>query len=87
MSEFRTKLGLDGGGYYYYGICTAGGMFSAGATHLAVTPLDVLKVNMQVKYPFHNFFIFLFYLSFLPFCNPYYKLENILYCITIKLFY
>ncbi|KAL3731018.1 hypothetical protein ACJRO7_027963 [Eucalyptus globulus] len=33
----------------YYGICTAGGMLSAGATHLAVTPLDVLKVNMQVN--------------------------------------
>lgn len=32
----------------YYGLCTAGGMLSAGATHLAITPLDVLKVNMQV---------------------------------------
>ena len=32
----------------YYGICAAGGMLSAGTTHLAVTPLDVLKVNMQV---------------------------------------
>ncbi|OIT38526.1 PREDICTED: mitochondrial phosphate carrier protein 1, mitochondrial-like [Nicotiana attenuata] len=32
----------------YYGLCTAGGMLSAGVTHLAVTPLDVLKVNMQV---------------------------------------
>ncbi|KAJ0693036.1 putative mitochondrial phosphate carrier protein Pic2/Mir1 [Helianthus annuus] len=49
MSDFRTKLGVDGGGFYYYGICAAGGMFSAGATHLAVTPLDVLKVNMQVN--------------------------------------
>ncbi|KAL7608231.1 mitochondrial phosphate carrier protein 1, mitochondrial [Lactuca sativa] len=49
MTDFRTKLGVEGGGYYYYGICTAGGMFSAGATHLAVTPLDVLKVNMQVN--------------------------------------
>ncbi|XP_057965853.1 mitochondrial phosphate carrier protein 1, mitochondrial isoform X3 [Malania oleifera] len=36
-------------GYYYYGICTAGGMLSAGTTHLAITPLDVLKVNMQVN--------------------------------------
>lgn len=26
-----------------------GGMFSAGTTHLAITPLDVLKVNMQVN--------------------------------------
>ncbi|KAI3704468.1 hypothetical protein L1987_74688 [Smallanthus sonchifolius] len=33
----------------YYGICAVGGMLSAGATHLAVTPLDVLKVNMQVN--------------------------------------
>ncbi|KAK3005298.1 hypothetical protein RJ639_016908 [Escallonia herrerae] len=33
----------------YYGICTAGGMLSAGTTHLAITPLDVLKVNMQVN--------------------------------------
>ncbi|XP_071707756.1 mitochondrial phosphate carrier protein 1, mitochondrial-like [Rutidosis leptorrhynchoides] len=33
----------------YYGICTLGGMLSAGATHLAITPLDVLKVNMQVN--------------------------------------
>ncbi|KAG5624677.1 hypothetical protein H5410_009895 [Solanum commersonii] len=32
----------------YYGLCTAGGMLSAGITHLAITPLDVLKVNMQV---------------------------------------
>ncbi|GMH13480.1 hypothetical protein Nepgr_015321 [Nepenthes gracilis] len=33
----------------YYGICTVGGMLSAGATHLALTPLDVLKVNTQVN--------------------------------------
>lgn len=33
----------------YYGLCAAGGMLSAGATHLAITPLDVLKVNMQVN--------------------------------------
>ncbi|KAG9145026.1 hypothetical protein Leryth_025130 [Lithospermum erythrorhizon] len=32
----------------YYGLCTIGGMLSAGTTHLAITPLDVLKVNMQV---------------------------------------
>ncbi|CAI9104833.1 OLC1v1003600C1 [Oldenlandia corymbosa var. corymbosa] len=35
--------------YKYYGLCGAGGMLSAGTTHLAVTPLDVLKVNMQVN--------------------------------------
>lgn len=33
----------------YYGLCTVGGMLSAGSTHLAITPLDVLKVNMQVN--------------------------------------
>ncbi|KAJ7944027.1 Phosphate carrier protein mitochondrial-like [Quillaja saponaria] len=32
----------------YYGLCAIGGMLSAGTTHLAITPLDVLKVNMQV---------------------------------------
>lgn len=34
----------------YYGLCAAGGMLSAGTTHLAITPLDVLKVNMQVLF-------------------------------------
>ncbi|RWR90543.1 mitochondrial phosphate carrier protein 1, mitochondrial [Cinnamomum micranthum f. kanehirae] len=34
---------------HYYAICAMGGMFSAGTTHLAITPLDVLKVNMQVN--------------------------------------
>lgn len=33
----------------YYGLCAVGGMLSAGTTHLAITPLDVLKVNMQVN--------------------------------------
>ncbi|XP_019424405.1 PREDICTED: LOW QUALITY PROTEIN: mitochondrial phosphate carrier protein 1, mitochondrial-like [Lupinus angustifolius] len=32
----------------YYGLCTIGGILSAGTTHVALTPLDVLKVNMQV---------------------------------------
>ncbi|KAL2348713.1 hypothetical protein Fmac_002713 [Flemingia macrophylla] len=32
----------------YYALCAIGGMLSAGTTHLATTPLDVLKVNMQV---------------------------------------
>ena len=40
----------------YYGLCAAGGMLSAGTTHLAITPLDVLKVNMQVL--FVCFFLF-----------------------------
>lgn len=32
----------------YFGLCTVGGIVSAGTTHVFVTPLDVLKVNMQV---------------------------------------
>ncbi|KAH9316426.1 hypothetical protein KI387_025053, partial [Taxus chinensis] len=32
----------------YYAACAGGGMLSAGASHLLITPLDVLKVNMQV---------------------------------------
>lgn len=36
----------------YYGLCTVGGMLSAGTTHLAITPFDVLKVNMQVTFGF-----------------------------------
>lgn len=39
----------------YYGLCTVGGMLSAGATHLAITPLDVLKVNMQVGFVAFDF--------------------------------
>ncbi|KAG8660116.1 hypothetical protein MANES_02G115800v8 [Manihot esculenta] len=33
----------------YYGLCAVSGMLSAGTAHLAITPLDVLKVNMQVN--------------------------------------
>lgn len=36
----------------YYALCAAGGMLSAGTTHLAITPFDVLKVNMQVRFFF-----------------------------------
>lgn len=38
----------------YYSVCFAGGALACSATHLAVTPLDVSKCNMQVnplKYP------------------------------------
>ncbi|KAJ6848280.1 putative mitochondrial phosphate carrier protein 3, mitochondrial [Iris pallida] len=34
----------------YYAACTAGGIASCGLTHAAVTPLDVVKCNMQI-YP------------------------------------
>ncbi|KAJ4851608.1 Mitochondrial phosphate carrier protein 1, mitochondrial [Turnera subulata] len=33
----------------YYRLCAVSGMLSAGTTHVATTPLDVLKVNMQVN--------------------------------------
>jgi len=34
----------------YYGACTAGGILSCGLTHMAVTPLDLVKCNMQVLF-------------------------------------
>ncbi|KAF5817146.1 putative mitochondrial carrier domain superfamily [Helianthus annuus] len=33
----------------YYGACTAGGILSCGLTHMAVTPLDLVKCNMQIN--------------------------------------
>ncbi|KAI3737460.1 hypothetical protein L2E82_27463 [Cichorium intybus] len=33
----------------FYGACTAGGIFSCGLTHMAVTPLDLVKCNMQIN--------------------------------------
>ncbi|KAL8140923.1 hypothetical protein V2J09_006944 [Rumex salicifolius] len=32
----------------FYGTCTAGGVLSCGLTHMAVTPLDLVKCNMQI---------------------------------------
>uniref|UniRef100_A0A6N2MFB3 Uncharacterized protein n=1 Tax=Salix viminalis TaxID=40686 RepID=A0A6N2MFB3_SALVM len=32
----------------YYLACTAGGVFSCGLTHMTVTPLDLVKCNMQI---------------------------------------
>ncbi|KAJ6810711.1 mitochondrial phosphate carrier protein 3, mitochondrial-like [Iris pallida] len=32
----------------FYAACTAGGILSCGPTHTAVTPLDVVKCNMQI---------------------------------------
>lgn len=32
----------------FYAACTAGGILSCGLTHTAVTPLDVVKCNMQI---------------------------------------
>lgn len=33
----------------YYAACTVGGTLACGLTHTAVTPLDVVKCNMQVS--------------------------------------
>ena len=33
----------------FYAACTAGGVLSCGLTHLAVTPMDIAKCNMQVR--------------------------------------
>jgi hypothetical protein len=34
----------------FYAACTAGGVLSCGITHTLVTPMDVVKCNMQVQY-------------------------------------
>ena len=39
----------------YYLKCCMGGVLSCGLTHLAVTPLDVAKCNMQVILPLRIF--------------------------------
>ncbi|MFS7971377.1 putative mitochondrial carrier domain superfamily [Helianthus anomalus] len=33
----------------YYAKCSIGGVFSCGLTHMAVTPLDIVKCNMQIN--------------------------------------
>lgn len=34
----------------FYAACTVGGILSCGITHTAVTPLDIVKCNMQVQH-------------------------------------
>lgn len=34
----------------YFAACTVAGMLCCGITHTAITPLDVIKCNMQVKF-------------------------------------
>jgi len=34
----------------FYAACTAGGILSCGLTHMTVTPLDLVKCNMQVHF-------------------------------------
>lgn len=40
----------------FYAACTFGGILSCGLTHMAVTPLDLVKCNMQVSDPLDLFF-------------------------------
>ncbi|GAA0142324.1 mitochondrial carrier protein [Lithospermum erythrorhizon] len=42
--EIKGNMAIGG----YFGLCAIGGLLSAGTTHVAITPLDVVKVNMQV---------------------------------------
>ncbi|CAG0880918.1 unnamed protein product [Cyprideis torosa] len=39
---------VEFGSWDYFGLCAIGGIASCGLTHLAVTPLDVVKCRMQV---------------------------------------
>uniref|UniRef100_A0A803NHB2 Uncharacterized protein n=1 Tax=Cannabis sativa TaxID=3483 RepID=A0A803NHB2_CANSA len=34
----------------FYAACTVGGILSCGLTHMAITPLDLVKCNMQVRF-------------------------------------
>jgi len=55
----------------YYAACSAGGVFSCGLTHMAVTPLDLVKCNMQVFFfPFPD-------LSFIQLFSPSYHTNAI----------
>ncbi|CAN6905669.1 unnamed protein product, partial [Brassica oleracea] len=49
ITSVKRKLEDELSSPWFYAVCTMGGMISAGTTHLAITPLDVLKVNMQVN--------------------------------------
>ena len=57
----ERKIRAEFGGYF--GLCTVGGILSAGTTHVAVTPLDVLKVNMQVLSLPLSFLPFIYFFS------------------------
>lgn len=52
----------------FYAACTVGGILSCGLTHMAVTPLDLVKCNMQVYHSlpfFLNFIHFIYVVIFL----------------------
>ena len=46
----------------FYAACTFGGILSCGLTHMAVTPLDLVKCNMQVYRS--AYLLFTFFLNY-----------------------
>lgn len=51
---FAASAPAEGGGIAlyspaFYAACTVGGILSCGLTHTAVTPMDIVKCNMQVR--------------------------------------
>ena len=51
----------------FYAACTAGGILSCGLTHMSVTPLDLVKCNMQVRFSQIRCIDFIFVLLMLDF--------------------
>lgn len=49
----------------FYVACTVGGMLSCGLSHMAITPLDLVKCNMQVSF-------LIFYIGILSFHIAYF---------------
>jgi hypothetical protein len=47
--SLQGPFGNPAHGWDYYQKCMVGGILSCGLTHLAVTPLDVVKCRMQVR--------------------------------------
>lgn len=48
----------------YYAACTFGGVMSCGLTHMAVTPLDLVKCNMQVPlFYVWSYYMYTFFFS------------------------
>ncbi|CAI5505849.1 unnamed protein product [Closterium sp. Naga37s-1] len=45
-AEVKGKIAMHSP--QFYAACTAGGILSCGLTHMAVTPLDLVKCNMQI---------------------------------------
>lgn len=61
----------------YYAVCAVGGALSCGPTHTAVTPLDLVKCNMQVNHSIDAPFTSHFFSSFL--FDPFLPWRNLKY--------